>query len=406
MSDAFSGKIHYESQSDRADGHSGDVERVPRPDGVHVPFAVLFRPGSKAEITERAAYDHRVGGLDIDDSLRLTTSSTKRPYRDSPRLAANPPAPYPMSMNSMQDRSYAHNPLKRQRSDSNYAQQSYEASHLSNNSMYQYGSHALPPQPQYVLPTSQGESFGSMSSHGSAQPAAMSHWQRPAQHEPLPGSTVGYGGYPYYQQAAHVPAAIQREQSTGHMQHHSQPYALRTPEEQTATLSGYPIASSLTGSTLSTPQHHIYTQQGVEMSAHSEAVGLATPTYAMPQQQTPIASQNPYAYRTPLADSGPVQYEPRLQSAGNDASPEQQISSRASAPYNPTHYAGPQDIYSDPPREAYVTGAGGVADSHLPLDAGVLNRGFIPPYPGQPGDPVDSSIDDYKDPPYPTPHQT
>ena len=80
--------------------------------------------------------------------------------------------------------------------------------------------------------------------------------------------------------------------------------------------------------------------------------------------------------------------------------------------YETGHYQGGRNVYSDPPRDPYAVTTSALSDVTLSLDAGMLNRGFIPPQTAQPQSGYDTGqeqdLGGFKQQadPYPTPNQT
>lgn len=309
-----------------------------------------------------------------------------------------------MQGDQLRDRAYGYNAPKRQRSDSDYTPQMYHTPQLASNAMFHYGGHALSGQPQQTLPTCQAESFGGLLSQSHSQSTTIPNWQGHMQQETLSVPVGGLGSYSYFS-SLNTAAPGQRDQTiTSHAQHQAQPYPSRASENPNTALSGFQIPSSFPDGAIASHQHQVYSHPSADLQGLAGNINVGPSTYQMQHQQNPARTQSHFGFRTPLSNPSVPSYGTRLQPGTRGAIQDQQLQTAGAGQYEQGHFAGGQELFPEAPRETFTSSTANLSDTNLSLDSGVLNRGFIPPYTGQPQDSAEQNMPDFKEPPYPTPH--
>ena len=293
--------------------------------------------------------------------------------------------------------------FKRQRSGSDHNPYGYNSMHFQGGPVSQYNPNlqssgsVWSAHPQSSFQHEQSPSWSGIAIHNHVQSGTVPGFQRAIQEGPFSAPAIGAGGYQYFGNT-NITASIPRNQPVGNysQQAHS-PYDSRTSRDAYQSIPSVQAgASADTG--LASLQHQAFLSSAPELSGHISETSHAQ---SMPQQQEMQSSATQFGM--------PVHSAARYQTTAHpdsSSAPYDQATQADAGKYTQSPFDGVQNLYRDPPREAYSTIPSTLSDPNLSLSAGMLNRSFIPPQTASQYDYLPEQ--DFKEHPdsYPTPNQT
>ena len=327
----------------------------------------------------------------------MQTRSKRSFSQTSP--SSSTPVSYNVQGGQRHDRTYGYSAPKRQRPDSDYTAQIYQTptpqTHQS--TMFPYGAQPLPPQSHQPLSSAYPESFAGFLGQSGSHPTSSQDWQRYGQQLSLSVTGGGIGSYTYLGHGSSTPTAQRQYAIPRPSRHHARQHSSRTSEDPSTTLSGLHLPASIPTTLTPQPQQYYSSQVSTD-------TGPMPPPYQFQYQHNTPDTQSQYDLRYTQMPNAYVQsYDPAPRTATSSAAHDERHEARSTAPYEQGTYAGAQESYE---REAISPNPEHLSDPNLPLDTGILNREFIPPFPDQAAESVEQELPEYKPPPYATPHST